>query len=139
MFQGLDHVYQAVRVFAVRNARINQRLFEAADQFSRALDRPDQWPGDLLGRAAAIHQKLTARGKPGERKPGEGRIDTTIAGMDVSVAEQLAGEMLDLAMDIRAAQNQQDQNWQAELSGPINASRRQSRRTRSRRTLMSRS
>jgi hypothetical protein len=124
MFQGLDHVYQAVRVLAVRNARINQRLFEAADQFSRAMDRPDQWPGDLLGRAAAIHQKLTARGK----------IDTTIAGMDVSVAERLAGEMLDLAMDIRAAQNQQ-----AELSGPINASRRHSRRTQSRRTLMSRS
>lgn len=127
MFQGLDHVYQAVRVLAVRNARINQRLFEAADQFSRAMDRPDQWPGDLLGRATDIHQKLTARGK----------IDTTIAGMDVSVAEQLAGEMLDLAMDIRAAQNRQ-----AELSGPINASRRQSRRTQSRqahsrRTLMS--
>ncbi len=93
MFQGLDHVGKAVRILASRNAMLNQRLYEAAREFSAALLRPEEWPEDLLDKAQDIHQKLTARG----------RIDQTIVGMDVSAAAEVAEEILDLSVAISAA------------------------------------
>ncbi len=93
MFQGLDHVGKAVRILASRNAMLNQRLYEAAREFSAALLRPEEWPEDLLDKAQDIHRKLTARG----------RIDQTIVGMDVSAAAEVAEEILDLSVAISAA------------------------------------
>ncbi len=93
MFQGLDHVGKAVRILASRNAMLNQRLYEAAREFSAALLRPEEWPEDLLDKAQDIHRKLTARG----------RIDKTIVAMDVSAAAEVAEEILDLSVAISAA------------------------------------
>ncbi len=93
MFQGLDHVSRAVRILVGRNAMLNQRLYEAAREFSLALQRPDQWPRDLLEKARSVENKLTARG----------RIDKTINAMDVSVAGEIAQEMYSLAMAVNFA------------------------------------
>ncbi len=93
MFQGLDHVSQAVRILVARNAMLNQRLYEAAREFSAALKRPDQWPADLLSRARRVEEKLTAKG----------RIDKTINGMDVLAASQIAEEIFELSIAVSAA------------------------------------
>ena len=93
MFQGLDHVSNAVQILASRNAMLNQRLYEAAHEFDVALRRPDQWPVDLLERARGVQRKLGAKG----------RIEETVNGMDVATASQIAGELLDLSVAISAA------------------------------------
>ena len=93
MFQGLDHVSNAVQILASRNAMLNQRLYEAANEFEAALNRPDQWPVDLLERARDVQRKLSAKGQ----------IEETVNGMDVSTASQIAGELLDLSVAISAA------------------------------------
>ncbi len=93
MFQGLDHVGKAVQILACRNAMLNQRLYEAAREFSAALLRPDQWPKDLLDRARGIHDRLTVRG----------RVDKTVAGMDVSSATEIVEDLIDLSVAISVA------------------------------------
>ncbi len=93
MFQGLDCVSRAVRILVGRNARLNQRLYEASGELSAALSRPDQWPPDLLRKARGVEEKLTAKGRP----------DKTINGMDVSTAREIAEEIFDLSIAISAA------------------------------------
>jgi len=88
MFQAFDHLNRAVRILIGRNAMLNERLYEAAREFSLALQRPEQWPNDLLENARIIEKKLTARG----------RIDATVNGMDVSVADEIAQELYALAV-----------------------------------------
>lgn len=93
MFQGLDHVSKAVQILVSRNATLNQRLYEAACEFSAAMRRPDQWPADLLERARGLQRKLTAKG----------RIDKTVNGMDAAAAGRIATEIFDLSVAISAA------------------------------------
>lgn len=93
MFQGLDHASRAVRILVGRNAMLNQRLYEAAREFSLALQRPEQWPQHLLKKARSVEMKLTANG----------RMDKTINAMDVSVAGEIAQEMYSLAMAVNFA------------------------------------
>jgi len=94
MFQGLDHVSRALRILVGRNAMLNQRLYEAAREFSVALERPDQWPADLLDDARSVHRELTSKGS----------IDATINGMDVSVAGQIAQQLCTLVLAVNSAQ-----------------------------------
>lgn len=93
MFQGLDHVSRAVRILVGRNAMLNQRLYEAAREFSLAMQRPEQWPPALLEKARGVEKKLTAKG----------RIDKTINAMDASAAGEIAQEMYSLAMAVNFA------------------------------------
>ena len=93
MFQGLDHVGKAVQILVSRNATLNQRLYEAAHEFSAAMRRPDQWPADLLEKATVIEQKLTVHGA----------IGNTVNGMDIATASQIAAEILDLSVAVSAA------------------------------------
>ena len=93
MFQGLDHVRNAVRILVSHNAMVNQRLYCAASEFSAAMQHPDEWPDDLFGRAREVHQYLTAKGS----------FDKTIGGMDVSEAQMTAEEIFDISMAVSAA------------------------------------
>ena len=91
---GLDHLGHAVQILVGRNAMLNQRLYEAAREFSLALERPEGWPRDLLKKARSVEKRLTT----------DGPIATTINGMDVSVAREIAQEMYTLAMAVNTLQ-----------------------------------
>jgi len=93
MFQGLDRLNQAVQILVGRNATLNQRLYEAANEFSAAMSHSDQWPAKLLARAAGIAEKLTAQGE----------IAATINAMDIAVAGSIAEDMLSLTVAMNAA------------------------------------
>lgn len=90
MSEGLKHVNRAVQILVGRNAMLNERLYEAAREFSAAVQDAEAWPKKLRDRAIRIDKKLSAKG----------RISSTINGMDVPQAEELAGEILDLSSAI---------------------------------------
>ena len=90
MLEAVDHVNKAVQTLVCRNAMLNQRLHEAAKEFSAALGQVEQWPSSLQAEVAHISQRLTAKGT----------IDATISGMDVSTARSIAEDMLGLALAI---------------------------------------
>ena len=90
MSNGLKHVNRAVQILVGRNAMLNERLYEAAREFSAAVKDAQQWPENLREKAYRIDKKLTAKG----------RISSTINGMNVPQAEELAGEILDLSSEI---------------------------------------
>ncbi len=92
MLRGLEHVNRAVQVLVGRNAKLNQRLYEAAGEFEGALREPDQWPTELFDRAVQINRKLTAKGNAAR----------TINGMDIRDAQELAEAILDLSTAIDA-------------------------------------
>ncbi len=93
MFQGADQVGNAVQLLLARNAMLDERLYEAANEFLAALDDGDRWPVNLLEDALAIKERLTARGD----------LDRTIAGMDVAEAEDIAEDMLEIFVAIEVA------------------------------------
>ncbi len=92
MFPGMDHVFQAVQLLVGRNAMLDGRFYEAAGEFVTALRQSDQWPGDLREKAVDIQRRLTAGGN----------IEATIQAMDLSAAEAIAEDILDLTDAIAA-------------------------------------
>ncbi len=86
MFRELDHLSNSVRILVSHNAAIDERLYEASDEFLAALKEPDQWPTETLQKARSIEYRLTAKGNAAD----------TINGMDVVVAEEIAEEIFDL-------------------------------------------
>jgi len=93
MSGGLDHIHRAVQILVGRNAMLNERLYEAAREFSAGVRDADQWPKNLRDKAFRIDRKLTAKG----------RISSTINGMDITDAEQIAGEILEMSAQMDAA------------------------------------
>ena len=93
MSKGLKHVNRAVQILVGRNAMLNERLYEAAREFSAGVKDAQRWPKNLRDRAIRIDRKLTAKG----------RLSSTINGMDVPQAEELAEEIFELASEIGAA------------------------------------
>jgi len=97
MFQGLNHLHEAVPLLVCGNAMLDGRFHEAAHEFLIALKRPDQWPPDLLQQARSIEQRLTA----------EGTLEATLEQFDTVTAENIAEQILDLieAVDDRHARH----------------------------------
>ncbi|MEE8451605.1 MAG: hypothetical protein V3R99_06805 [Thermoguttaceae bacterium] len=93
MSGGLDRINRAVRILVGRNAMLNERLYEAAREFSAGVQDAEHWPTKLREKAIRIDRKLTAKG----------RISATINGMDVPDAEEIAGEILEVSAQIGAA------------------------------------
>ena len=90
MFQGLNHLHEAVPLLVCGNVMLDGRFREAAHEFLVALKRPEQWPPDLLQHARAIEQRLTA----------EGTLEDTLKQIDTVTAESIAEQILDLIEDI---------------------------------------
>ena len=90
MSQGFNHVNRAVQILVGRNAMLNQRLYEAAREFSAAMEDAEQWPKNLREKASRIDKQLTKKG----------RIAATINGMDVRDAERIAMEILEISREI---------------------------------------
>lgn len=93
MSGGFDHINRAVQILVGRNAMLNERLYEAAREFSAGVKEAEHWPMKLREKAIRIDQKLTVKG----------RISSTINGMDIPDAEELAGEILEMSAEIDAA------------------------------------
>jgi len=93
MSGGFDHINRAVQILVGRNAMLNERLYEAAREFSAGVQDTEHWPTKLREKAIRIDQKLTAKG----------RISSTINGMNVPDAEELAEEILEMSAQIGAA------------------------------------
>lgn len=86
MFQGLNHLHEAVPLLVCGNGMLDGRFHEAAHEFLAALKRPEQWPPDLLQHARGIEQRLTA----------EGTLEGTLERIDTVAAESIAEQILDL-------------------------------------------
>jgi len=86
MFQGLNHLHEAVPLLVCGGAMLDGRFNEAAHEFLIALRRPEQWPPDLLQHARTIEQRLTA----------EGTLEATLEQFDPVTAENIAEQILDL-------------------------------------------
>ena len=93
MSGGIDHISRAVRILVGRNAMLNERLYEAAREFSAGVQDTENWPTNLREKAIRIDRKLTAKG----------RLSSTINGMDIPDAEEIAGEILEVSAQIGAA------------------------------------
>jgi hypothetical protein len=94
MSGGMEHISRAVQILVGRNAMLNERLYEAAREFSAGVRDADEWPMNLREKAIRIDRKLTAKG----------RLASTINGMDVPDAEKLAEEILEMSTQIGATQ-----------------------------------
>ena len=93
MSGGLDHINRAVQILVGRNAMLNERLYEAAREFSAGVQDTELWPKSLREKAIRIDRKLTAKG----------RLSSTINGMDIADAGEIAGEILEMSAQIGAA------------------------------------
>ena len=106
MSEGLEHMWNSIRILAGRNATLNQRLYEAAKELAGALDQPEQWPSEeLLDQARTVETTLTV----------DGSLDRTLAGMDMCEASELARQLVDLVADMQVA----DTRRQAGLTIPL--------------------
>jgi hypothetical protein len=92
MLDGLDRVWQAAEILAGDDGGLRQRLKQARGHLLPALDRPDQWPADLLSIARSIERII------GERN-GADPLDT----MRLDLARQAAEDILSLAADVSGA------------------------------------
>ncbi len=104
MLNGLHHVWRAAEILASADCGLRGRLQQARTEFLVALEQPDQWPPDLLSVARSIERILR---QDGDRDPAET--------MALALAQQVAEDLLALAVDVLAAfpkQAETDDNGQ---------------------------
>ena len=90
MSGGLNHINRAVQILVGRNAMLNERLCEAAREFSAGVQDTELWPKSLREKAIRIDRKLTAKR----------RLSSTINGMDIPDAAEIAEEILEMSTEI---------------------------------------
>ncbi len=89
MLDGLDHVWKAVQFLVGMDAPLKERLARAAGEFHVSLLQPDEWPKESLSTAKEISGRLT-------------QLDV----LDRAKAQQLAEDLLSLAVDVQVAYRQ---------------------------------
>jgi len=91
MYNGLEHVWQAVEILVGLDEPLKARLEKAAAEFSVALIQTDEWPEDLLPNAIALDAKLK-----------------NIPPMTVEMARSAAKGLVDLSVEVQIAIREAD-------------------------------
>ena len=61
MFDGLDHVWKAVRILVQTDESLKDRLDKAASEFFVSTIQMDEWPHDLIEKVTSLDARLQKR------------------------------------------------------------------------------
>jgi hypothetical protein len=93
MIDGLEHIREAAETLATRDERLKARLAEAGKEVWSAMYFSEEWPTELEQKARTIQLSIMK----------DGPIEETVRRMSNDEASRVAGQILDLLVDLECA------------------------------------